>query len=131
MNKAILLIIAALGGFSIFAIGCKSDPVVVAPPKPLVILAPKGGEAYKVNQTVQVQWQINDKTKIGSVQIDLSLNRGKSFPITLANHSFPTDTTEYAWKIDTSYHSDSCIMRVKEYNTTSINDLSGVFSISK
>ena len=141
MKKTFFFIMVILGFISLPDTGCKSDvagpnPADTTKPvdltKPLNILYPKGGETYKVNQTVRVRWQINDSTKIGSVRIDLSLDRGKTFPITFispSGGSFSRNITQYDWKIENASISDSCVIKVREYNEGSLNDRSGVFSI--
>jgi hypothetical protein len=130
-SKGFLLTTIFSGLIAIMVIGCDPESSVGVPPiKPLVIVQPKGHETYKVGETKRIEWRINDKTQVASVLIELSLNGGRTFPITLGgNSSFPIDSTKYDWPIDASFVSDSCVVKVCEYNTTSISDRTGMFSI--
>jgi hypothetical protein len=97
--------------------------------KTLEIVAPKGGEGYKVGQTVTVKWKINDATKISSVGIKLSLDNGKSYEM-LVDHSIPPETTSVSWTVTGDQVSNQCIVKVHEYIDESIFDKSGIFTVT-
>jgi hypothetical protein len=101
------------------------------PAGPLELMAPKGGESYKVGQTVEIKWKINDESKVASVGIKLSLDNGKSYLVNdLESHSIPSTTTSFQWTITSDQVSSQCIIKVYEYNDASINDKSTAFTIS-
>ena len=113
-------------------VGChkETNPVQPPPLKPLELLYPKGGESFKADSTVLIRWQINDSTKIpsGSVVVELSIDNGKIYSA-LGTGSHPLDTTSYSWTVDSSQVSDSCRIRVRDYNDRSVTDMSGRFTV--
>lgn len=114
-------------------LGCSKDTAGTDLPsssEPLEIIEPAGGRNYHVGQVVTVKWRINDVSKIASVAVELSIDNGKSFPMMLADNSFPPEITSLSWTIDENQISANCVIRVYEYNVKSIYDKSGVFSIS-
>jgi hypothetical protein len=111
---------------------CKDNSTSpVPPPKPLQLLQPTGSENFKVGSTQVIKWIINDKLKIGSVKVELSLDAGISFLLPLGGRSFSYPDTSYSWTVDSSQVSNQCLIVVSEYNERSINDQSGIFSVTK
>ena len=76
---SIITVVSMIGFTAAAFFGCDSGNGPAGETKPLEIVAPKGGESYKVGQTVEIRWKINDASKIGSVGIVLSLDNGKTF----------------------------------------------------
>jgi hypothetical protein len=130
MIKFRALSVASLLGLLALSMSCNnSTNPPPTPPGPLQLLHPTGGENFKVGQAVTVQWKINDATQFPSVEIDLSLDNGKSFPLTIMNHSLPQDTTEIFWMPTVDEVSTQCLIKVKGYGT-SIYDKSQAFTVS-
>jgi hypothetical protein len=122
----------ALCGLLIVTISCDKGTNSSTPPfKTLELLQPRGGESYKVNQTVAIRWRINDTSNISTVGIMLSLDGGKTWPLSLGNGSFPPETTSFSWTIESTQVSDQCMIKVYDYISQSINDRSGVFLVSR
>jgi hypothetical protein len=107
---------------------CDTEEAII-PKQPLELLQPKGGESYKVNQTVVIQWQVNDTLHISTVGIRLSLDGGKSFPQFLGGISFPLTTNSYSWVVESSQISSQCVIKVFDYIDVSVSTVSGVFSV--
>ena len=110
---------------------CDNGTGPTPPAKTLEIVAPKGGESYKVGQTVTIKWKINDATKISSVGIKLSPDNGKTIPnIDLETSSIFPPTDSFSWTITSDQASTQCVIKVYDYLDKSINDQSGVFTVS-
>lgn len=121
----------ALCGLLIVTISCDKGTDSNTPPfKTLELLQPRGGESFKVNHTVAIIWRVNDTSQISTVGILLSLDGGKTWPITLGNGSFPPETTSFYWTIESTQVSGQCMIKVYDYISQPINDRSGVFSVS-
>jgi Developmentally Regulated MAPK Interacting Protein. len=130
MIKFKALSIASFLGIFAMSIGCNnSTNPPPTPPGPLQLLHPTGGETFKVGQAVTVQWKINDATQISSVEVDLSIDNGKSFS-PLVNHSLPPDTTTITWTPAVDQISTTCKIRVKNYIAPYFPDISGTFTLS-
>jgi hypothetical protein len=115
-----------------FAMNCdKTSPNIPTPLKPLQLLAPTGGGTFKVGSNQVIKWTINDKLKIGSVKVELSLDAGASFLQPLGGRSFTYPDTTYSWTVDSSQVSNQCLIVVSEYNDRSINDPSEIFSVTQ
>jgi hypothetical protein len=126
MNKFRALSIASLLGLLTLSMSCNNG--ANPPPKTLQMIYPVGGENFKVGDSVRVKWKVNDLTKIASVQVDLSIDSGKSFPINIGNGSIPSGIADTVWVPAAA--STKCIMRVKSYRDPLIKDFSGLFTVS-
>jgi len=128
MNKFKVLCIASFLGLLSLSMSCNnSTNPPPTPPKTLQMIYPAGGENFKVGDSVRVKWKINDLTKISSVQVDLSIDSGKSFPINIGNGSIPSSIADTVWVPTVA--STKCIIKVKSYTDALINDKSGVFTV--
>jgi hypothetical protein len=132
MIKFKALSIASFLGIFALSIGCNnSTNPPPTPLKTLQIIYPVGGENFKVGDSVRVKWKINDLTKISSVQVDLSIDSGKSFPINIGNGSIPPSITDTIWVPTAAEVSTKCIIKAKSYTDPTIYyDKSGVFTVS-
>ena len=126
MNKFRALSIASLLGLFALSIGCNNS--TNPPKKPCQMIYPAGGENFKVGDSVRVKWKVNDLTKIASVQVDLSIDNGKSFPINIGNGSISSSIADTMWVPAAA--STKCIIKVKSYQDALIYDKSGVFTVS-
>jgi hypothetical protein len=130
MNKFKALSIASLLGLFALSIGCNnSTNPPPTPPGPLQLLHPTGGETFKVGQAVTVQWKINDSTQLSTVEVDLSIDSGKTF-LSIFDHSFPLDITTTAWTPTQDQVSTGCVIKVKSYIPPYLPDKSGIFTVS-
>lgn len=66
------------------------------PPQVSTIM-PNGGEIFSPGQQVKITWQAQDNTAIATQEIQLSLDGGKTFPITVA--SGLTKVREFLWTV--------------------------------
>lgn len=97
-------------------------------PPALELVQPVGGESYTVGDTVQIQWKINDSTKITTVVVALSLDSGMTFT-PLFGHSFSVDTTSALLVVDSTQVSNQAIIKVYDYQDPYCFDASGSFTI--
>ncbi len=58
---------------------------------------PSGGEVFSPGQQVKITWQAQDNTAIASQDVLLSLDGGKTFPMTIA--SGLTGVREFSWSV--------------------------------
>lgn len=61
-----------------------SDGADITPPS-VRVLAPNGGERFQAGSTIRIEWTAQDDRSIASQNIQLSLDKGKTFLITLAS----------------------------------------------
>lgn len=133
MNGKILLITTVvLGCVLLIGSNCKNaTQPTPTPTKPLELIQPKGGEHFKVGDTVQISWKANDSTYISSVEV-LLLPGFPDYPLG-GGGSFPLDTT-IKWIIDSTQVSTSCYIKICDYidptNPHDPPDSSGRFSIT-
>jgi Bacterial Ig domain len=121
----------ALAGAFAFAMNCNNSTPNNPTPKPtLQLLAPIGGESYKVGSTVNVRWTINDKTKVSSVKLELSTDDGVLYAV-LANKSFSYPDTSYSWTVDSTQVSSKCLIMISDYVDRSITDQSKEFTVTQ
>lgn len=125
------MIVFVLGFGLIAGMSCKNATQPKPTPiKPLELIQPKGGEHYKVGDTVQISWKTNDSTYISSVEV-LLLPGFLNYP--LGGRSFPLDTT-ITWIIDSTQVSNGCYIEICDYldptNPHDPPDSSGRFSIT-
>jgi hypothetical protein len=85
---------------------------------PLELLFPKGGESFKVGDTVTIKWSVHEPQNIPSVGISYSKDGGKTFPTTqiIGNSSVAYPDTTFKWVIGNEYVSDKFILVIWEYN---------------
>jgi hypothetical protein len=96
--------------------------------QPLELVQPVGGETWLAGDPVPILWKINDRTKLSSIVVSLSLDSGKTFTA-MFGYSFDLDSTSVQWISNSTQVSDQCIIRVSDYIDGSIQDRSGVFSV--
>jgi hypothetical protein len=125
-NKFSRFFYLCLAGCAVF-MNCDNGSGPGQPVKPLEIVAPKGGESYKVGQTVTVKWKVNDLINISTVGVRLSIDNGKSYK-ELAEHSLTPDTTFFTWIPDSA--SSQCVIKVYSYTDDLVFDKSGVFTVT-
>jgi hypothetical protein len=113
----------------LFFFQCKSGTETQpTPPPTLELLYPKGGETFKVGDTVTVKWTIHDQTAFKAVGISYSLDSGKTVPTTqlILNPkppfgSFTYPDTMYTWVIDSLYISNKFVLVIWDYNGACIS----------
>lgn len=117
-------------------IGGASTP---AQTPPITVVAPNGGEAYRVGDTLRVSWEW-DTTITGGVAVWISPDDGESWHIMTSTTSVPshaegTNVGTFEWLIPAtvdgqSLVSDHCRIRAWEYTMNELADLSdGTFTI--
>jgi hypothetical protein len=80
--------------------GTNPKPHVVGP---LELLYPKGGESFKVGDTIRIKWSIHDQSQVGSVGIKYSLSGGAPWNVNLLGPgSFTYPDTSYLWTVTSS-----------------------------
>jgi hypothetical protein len=131
-RKGLFAVVSLMvGGLMTALVSCDNGAGPIVPPKPLELLAPKGGGSYQVGQTVEVKWKINDTNKIFSVGIKLSLDNGKSYlGNDLETSSIFRPTTSFSWTITDDQVSSQCILKIYDYVENTIYDKSSTFTIS-
>jgi len=129
MNKFSLLCAVSMFGLIALMMNCNNS-TNPTPPKTLQLLQPTGGENFKVGQSVTVRWKINDLTQISSVEIDMSIDSGKSYPFTIANGTIPSSITDTVWIPTADQVSNKCILKIKSYTPPYVPDQSGIFTVS-
>src|ERR1700760_1837627 len=68
------------------------DPIVPT----VVVLAPSAGDVLTVGHPFMISWTSFDKVGVVSHNIELSLDGGASFPITIASN-WPGTAQSYTW----------------------------------
>jgi hypothetical protein len=129
MNKFSALCVASMLGFMTLTTNCNNS-TNPSPPKPLQLLQPVAGKTFKVGSPVTIQWKINDSTKISTVEVDLSIDSGKTFPMTIGDQSFLPETTSITWTPTQAQASTGCVVKVKSYVPPYLPDQSGIFTVS-
>ena len=86
----------------VIATQCKSSTNPPPPPPTLELLYPKGGQSFKVGDTVLIKWSIHDTNQVKSVGISYSLDNGRTFPGT---QIIPSDTGSHG---STTYPDVDC-----------------------
>lgn len=66
-------------------------------PQTVSIVAPSGGESYPANTTQVIEWNASDNVGVSSVDLDLSINGGATYPTSIAA-DIP-NTGSYAWTL--------------------------------
>ncbi len=122
----------ALATFSVSACG-GSDPTGPVDTSQILVSAPKGGETFKVGQTLYVKWKLQGKgiTDIASVDVSLSPDNGKRWQLLVTNSIVPSDPTwgNFPYVIPDSIkivgggmvslkNNSECRIRVKQYNSS-------------
>jgi hypothetical protein len=118
----------------------RCDRPTAAPPEPLVLDAPNGGNTYYVGDTLEIRWTQNDS--ISGLEIDLTANNGTTYTQVAAFFANDPEIADgkYNWvicdsvgKLTKRYSvSDSCKIWAHDYFDYSIGDASDrVFSIKK
>lgn len=92
---------------------------------------PAGGEIIFTQQPLEIQWG-DDHGIVDVVDIDLSLDGGSSFPISIAT-SVP-DTGSYTWTPESDHAGESAVLRLTSHNyvvpeKTSTDVTSSLFTI--
>jgi len=74
-----------------------------------IVYSPNGGETFLPNQSVSITWASDDDTKPQNLTIDiqLSLNGGLSWPITIA--SATADDGQHTWTVPDVYSTQARI----------------------
>jgi hypothetical protein len=127
-----LALLGIITAFFVFAQCNNSTNPQQAFTGPLELLQPKGGsgQSFKVGDPVTIKWSIHDQNQIGSVVIVYSLDSGKTWGAnSLAINSFTYPETTYVWTPTSLQKSDQFVLKVREYNTASINDKSAPFVV--
>jgi hypothetical protein len=112
-----LILLGVAGAIAAFT-QCKSDtPTTPVTHPPLELLYPKGGESFKVGDTVPIKWSVHEPQNIPSVGISFSKDGGKTFPTTqiIGNGSVAYPDTTFKWVIDNEYVSEKFILVIWEY----------------
>jgi hypothetical protein len=88
----------------------------------LELLFPKGGESFKVGDTVTIRWSVHEPQNIPSVGISYSIDSGKTFPgtqiignDTLNHGSIAYPDTDCKWVVDKSHISTGFVLVIWEY----------------
>lgn len=140
--------VAALCVATFFA-GCSDDSVSPQDEKPkngiLEVVAPLGGESFKIGQSVTVRFKVNPK-QVSSValqvQIDTTAAAAWHYIPSIALTPTKTDSDgeliSYTWTIGNEHVKPAykdvnamCRIKVSDYNNGSNLDRSGYFTISK
>ena len=108
--------IALLGSFLVLGTGCPKNPVSL---KPIELLQPTLGQLYHFGQTRTIKWRVNDKVKIDAIGVKLSLDSGKTFPISIDNGPIPSSDSVIAWEIINTQVSTQCVIKVFKYSDES------------
>jgi hypothetical protein len=98
----------------------------------IVLLTPKGGEAFQVGDSLKVTWKLqgNGSKDIFEVDIEISPDNGKTWGFFLSGSSIVPNTAQwenFSWKIpstvnlfgtiDTLANDSKCLLRVEQYST--------------
>jgi hypothetical protein len=75
---------------------------------------------------VQIQWQVNSPD-VSSVEVYLYHDTSET---ELLPHSYPPDTTTFAWIVANSQVSNHCYIQIREYFGNVPPDSSGIFTIT-
>jgi len=134
-KKSYFYVVVCSAFLLILGIQCK-DSVTNPPPfsGPLELLYPKGGsgQSFKVGQPVLIKWSIHDRSAITSVEIDYSLDGGKTYNAnSLATNSFPYPDTTYNWTPTVDQVSNKFILKVKNYEPPYQHDVSASFVVTQ
>lgn len=123
-------------GFSRQTIGA-SSLFHEATPYTLLLIAPLGAHTYTLGDTVPIRWFYADSPdNVHETDIELSTDGGKSYMqlFATAKETLPGDTGTVLWIIpaDTAYCTDRGLLKVSEYDRSSISAQSDVkFTIRK
>lgn len=144
-----LLRTIVVASFAVFLSMCGEggDESCTPPPdatKVIEITYPKGGETFKVGQTISISFKV-DASKVSQIVPMISIDGGETSPKNIP----PTGGVqvkegsgfvcmEYSWTIGqlpaNLVYSDvnpNCIIRIEKYGQGSVADESGVFTITK
>ncbi len=91
----------------------------------LSLISPQSGDNWKVGTKGVVKW---NSQNINSLLIELSTNNGYSWEKIYKSSSF--DFNNQYQLIVPNTPSDSCLIRISDYNNSNISDTSGLFAIS-
>jgi hypothetical protein len=108
------------------------------PEKFVVLTLPTAGQTFKVGDSVTISWRLCS-AQFASPEIRLSLSGGltdSSFH-DIPNGSFSNSVTSYVWVVGSEkgfyftpgYPSSTCVVQVRDYQTYSSMDESGIFKI--
>jgi hypothetical protein len=106
----------------------KSDIVIysVLDSIPFMVLEPAAGDRIVIGDSVLITWQI--VTPFTQTMIDLSIDKGKTW-IILTDLSVQNDT-KWVWHVDRNLAPcDSCMVKIRDYNNSSIIAKSQYFSL--
>jgi len=102
---------------------------------PLELVYPKAATTtLHVGDSVTIRWSIHDTNQISSVEVLYSLDSGATWPSTqvlstAGSQSYP-DTT-LGWKVTSNQVSTKFMLKVRDYNNTSVLDKSSAFTVAQ
>jgi hypothetical protein len=102
----------------------------------IVLSSPTVGQTFTVGQSVTIAWRTTKTSKIESLRLMLSDNKGISFQDILTK-SMQTTVSSYTWVVGSeddgtfSFPNAQCIIKLRDYNNDDIYDDSPVFSVQK
>ena len=114
------LIMLVLTGAVLTLTQCKSNTGTnPTPPPPLELLYPKGGQSFKVGDTVLIKWSVHQPQNIPSVGVSYSLDGGKTFPTyqVLGTGSVAYPDSTLRWIVGQEDVSSQFILVIWEYES--------------
>jgi len=93
-------------------------------PASILVQSPNGGEIWIVGENEDIVWTSQN---VNTVSIELSTDNGSTW--STIESSVP-NTGTYSWTVAATDSSDKCLIRIKDVENNSVNDISdGVFTI--
>jgi hypothetical protein len=78
----VYILIASLCGLYLLFAACDSVPTktedVVSPETPMILIAPNGGETYKIGDSLTIKWRANPDSAKGML-INISFDAGRTY----------------------------------------------------
>ncbi len=108
----------------------------------LRVTAPNGGEVFKVGDTMTIEWECGDTTKISTVALELSIDNGKTWHMMDSSALSPQDPLwgSYPWIVPDSLGvnniiypiSENCKIKLRDYQFPAYRDASdSLFTIKQ
>jgi hypothetical protein len=122
-----------------------TEPDDTDPNAQIVIQSPKGGEKFKVGQTVKIAWSVKGKglTEVDAVNIEVSPDSGKTWMTLLTRSIGVNDPAwgNYSWTVPVSLEklgvtyplAANCKVKIMQYGTGDPNKiavLKSTFAVS-